>query len=63
MCKAPEADAIPSEVYKHAGPSQLCEKIMQLFQVFWKKGDVMQDFKDASIIRVPLQGEKKSVGM
>ena len=46
--KAPGADAIPAEVYKHAGP-QLREKMTQLFQAMWTQGAVPQDFKDASV--------------
>ena len=46
--KAPGADAIPAEVYKHAGP-QLKEKMTQLFQAMWTDEAIPQDFKDTSV--------------
>ena len=46
--KAPGADAIPAEVYKHAGP-QLKDKLTQLFQAMWTVEAIPQDFKDASV--------------
>ena len=49
--KAPGADAIPAEVYKHAGP-QLRNKLTHLFQIIWAQGMVPQDFKDASIVHL-----------
>ena len=49
--KAPGADAIPAEVYKHAGP-QLRDKMTQLIEVIWAQVAVPQDFKDASIVHL-----------
>ena len=49
--KAPGADAIPAEAYKHAGP-QLRDKMTQLIEVIWAQGAVPQDFKDASIVHL-----------
>ena len=49
--KAPGADAIPAEVYKHAGP-QLRDKMIQLIEVIWAQGAVPQDFKDAFIVHL-----------
>ena len=49
--KAPGADAIPAEVYKHTGP-QLRDKMTQLMDVIWAQGTVPQEFKDASIIHL-----------
>ena len=49
--KAPGADAIPVDVYKHAW-LQLHEKKAQLFQAMWTQGAVPQDFKDASVVHL-----------
>nr|VZI35547.1 unnamed protein product [Spirometra erinaceieuropaei] len=46
--KAPESDAIPTEVYKHGGP-QLMDHPTALFLEMWPHAEVPQDFKDASI--------------
>nr|VZI35215.1 unnamed protein product [Spirometra erinaceieuropaei] len=47
--KAPGADAIPAEVYKHGGP-QLMDLLTALFQEMWRQCEVPQDFKDATIV-------------
>ncbi|BHF58724.1 hypothetical protein SprV_0100167900 [Sparganum proliferum] len=49
--KAPGSDAIPAEVYKHGGP-QLMDHLTALFQEMWRKGEVPQDFKDATIVHL-----------
>ena len=49
--KAPGADAIPAEVYKHTGPL-LRNKLKQLIDVIWDQEIVPQEFKDASIIHL-----------
>nr|VZI41645.1 unnamed protein product [Spirometra erinaceieuropaei] len=49
--KAPGADAIPVEVYKHGGP-QLMNRLTALFQEMWRQGEVPQDFKDATIVHL-----------
>nr|VZI24606.1 unnamed protein product [Spirometra erinaceieuropaei] len=49
--KAPGSDAIPAEVYKHGGP-QLMNHLTALFQELWRKGEVPQDSKDATIVHL-----------
>ena len=49
--KAPGVDAIPAEIYKHAG-EQLRSKLLQLLQTMWAQGVIPQDFKDASIVHL-----------
>nr|VZI38386.1 unnamed protein product [Spirometra erinaceieuropaei] len=49
--KAPGSDAIPAEVYKHGGP-QLMDHLTALFQEMWRQGEVLQDFKDATIVHL-----------
>uniref|UniRef100_A0A183TB02 Reverse transcriptase domain-containing protein n=1 Tax=Schistocephalus solidus TaxID=70667 RepID=A0A183TB02_SCHSO len=49
--KAPCADTIPAEIYKHGGP-QLMNRLTVLFQEMWHQGQVPQDFKDATIVHL-----------
>nr|VZI26339.1 unnamed protein product [Spirometra erinaceieuropaei] len=49
--KAPGSDAIPAEVYKHGGPL-LMDHLTALFQEMWRRGEVPQDFKDATIVHL-----------
>ncbi|VDL95628.1 unnamed protein product [Schistocephalus solidus] len=49
--KTPGSDAIPSEVYKHGGPRLMAE-LTTLFHEMWCQGQVPQDFKVATIIRL-----------
>nr|VZI35619.1 unnamed protein product [Spirometra erinaceieuropaei] len=49
--KAPGSVAIPAEVYKHGGP-QLMGQLTALFQEMWRRGEVPQDFKDATIVHL-----------
>ncbi|BHF82989.1 hypothetical protein SprV_0802613000 [Sparganum proliferum] len=49
--KAPGSDAIPAEIYKHGGP-QLMDHLTALFQEMWRQGEVLQDFKDATILHL-----------
>ncbi|BHF85852.1 hypothetical protein SprV_1002902600 [Sparganum proliferum] len=49
--KAPASDAAPAEVYKHDGP-QFMEHLTALFQEMWRQGEVPQDFKDNTVIRL-----------
>ncbi|BHF83018.1 hypothetical protein SprV_0802615900 [Sparganum proliferum] len=49
--KAPSSDAIPAEIYKHGGP-QLMDHLTALFQEMWRQGEVLQDFKDATILHL-----------
>ena len=49
--KAPGPDGIPPEVFKHGG-APLLERMTDLMQALWEKGEVPQDFKDANIIHL-----------
>ena len=49
--KAPGQDGIPSEIYK-CGGAHMITKLTKLFACFWKKCDVPQELKDASIIHL-----------
>ena len=49
--KAPGPDGIPSEIYKMGGQA-LAEQLTRLFQAFWEKGELPQDFRDANIIHL-----------
>ena len=55
--KALGSDAIPAEIYK-AGPT-VAEKLTELFHIIWRKEDISQEFKDATII----QKERESSSM
>ena len=50
-------DGIPSEVFLAGGP-YLIRKLTELLTVIWKKGEVPQDFKDASIISLFKKGQR-----
>ncbi|BHF60233.1 hypothetical protein SprV_0100319600 [Sparganum proliferum] len=49
--KAPRSDATPAEIYKHGGP-QLMDHLTALFQEMWRRGEVPQDFKDATTVHL-----------
>jgi len=49
--KAPNADSIPSEVFKSGG-LQLTTKLCELFQNMWEKETIPQDFRDAIIVSI-----------
>nr|VZH91285.1 unnamed protein product [Spirometra erinaceieuropaei] len=49
--KASESDATPSEIYKHGGPQPM-NLLVTLFQEMWHQGEVLQDFKDATIVHL-----------
>ena len=49
--KAPGADGIPPDVYKHGGIT-IAEELLKLFKAIWVEGEVPQDFKDADIIHL-----------
>ena len=53
----PGKDSIPADVYRAGGP-QLINKITRLMEKIWEKGEVPQDFKDASIVSLFKQGKK-----
>ena len=60
--KAPGADAIPAEVYKHGG-TELAHKLHCLFIQIWKHSIVPQDFKDATIVTIyKRKGNKSDCG-
>ncbi|BHF70932.1 hypothetical protein SprV_0401398500 [Sparganum proliferum] len=49
--KASGSDASPAEVYKHGVP-QLIDYLTALFQEMWCQREVLQDFKDATIVHL-----------
>ena len=49
--KAPGPDGIPAEVFK-AGGETLVTHLTKMFQVFWVKGQLPQDLRDANIIHL-----------
>ena len=56
--KAPCADAIPAEVYKHGG-DMLLQKFTYLFCRMWDEEVIPQQLKDASIIRLYKKGNRQ----
>ena len=52
--KALGADAIPAEIYK-AGDPPVAVKVTELFHITWRKVDISQEFKDATIIHLFIQ--------
>ena len=58
MGKAPGADGIPHKIFK-AGGEALTEQLISLFLLFWERGDVPKDLKDANIVHLyKNKGEK-----
>ena len=57
--KAPGADAIPAEIYKHGG-AELTHKLHCLFIQIWKHNIVPQDFEDATIVTIYKRKDNKS---
>ena len=55
--KKPGKDEIPPEVYK-AGGTHLVKKLTELLKKIWEKGEVPQDFKDASIASLFKKGQR-----
>nr|VZI46857.1 unnamed protein product [Spirometra erinaceieuropaei] len=49
--KAVGSDTTPADVYRHGGP-QLMDNLTALFQEMWHKGEIPQDFKDATIVQL-----------
>ena len=49
--KAPGADGIPPDIYKHGGTA-VAEQLLDLFTKIWDDGEVLQDFRDATIIHL-----------
>ena len=56
--KAPGADAIPSEVYKHGG-DMLLQKLTYISCRMWDEEVIPQQLKDASIIRLYKKGNRQ----
>ena len=56
--KAPGADAIPAEVYKHGG-DMLLQKLTDLSRRMWDEEVIRQQLKDASIIRLYKNGNRQ----
>ena len=46
--KAPGSDGLPPKVFATGGPS-LVAKLLELFQAMWRREELPQEFKDASI--------------
>jgi exonuclease III len=49
--KSPGNDGIPPDVYKHGGTA-VAEELLELFIKTWHEGQVVQDFRDASIVHL-----------
>ena len=56
--KAPGADAIPAEVYKHGGDT-LLQKLTDLFCRMWDEEVIPQQLKDVSIIHLYKKGNRQ----
>ena len=50
-CKTPGPDGILPEIFK-VGGEILTEQLVSLFQLFWERGEVPKDLKDASIVHL-----------
>ena len=56
--KAPGPDGTPPKIFKVGGEA-LTEQLVSMFQLFWERGDVPKDLKDANIVRLyKNKGEK-----
>ena len=53
----PGKDEIPADVYLAGGP-HLISKLTKLLAIIWKKGEVPQEFKDASIVSLFKKGKR-----
>ena len=61
LCKGqPGKDGIPADAYLNGGP-QMIRKLTQLLSEIWKKGEVPQEFKDASIISLYKKKGKRTL--
>ena len=49
--KSPGDDGIPPEIYKHGGPA-VAEQVLNVFIKIWEEGEVIQAFKDASVVHI-----------
>ena len=59
--KAPEADGIPSKVYKYGGPS-VVQTLHSFFKSCWDEAELPQDFKDAKIVTIFKKGDRSQCG-
>ena len=57
--KATGPDGIPSEIFKVGGEA-LTEQLVSLFQLFWERGDVPRDLKDANNVHVYKKKDEKA---
>ena len=58
--KAPGADGIPPDIYKHGGTA-VAEQLVKLFTQIWEEGHVPQAFRDADLIHIyKNKGDSKS---
>ena len=55
--KSPGMDGIPADIFLIGGPD-LIKKLTQLLVEIWKKGEVPQDFKDASLVSLFKKGKR-----
>ena len=53
----PGKDELPADVYQAGGPN-LMRKLTKLLVIIWKKGEVPQEFKDASIVSLFKTGKR-----
>ena len=49
--KAPGADGIPPDIFKHGGTC-IAEELLRLFTLIWEEGKVPQDFRDADLVHL-----------
>ena len=59
--KAPGADGIPAEVWKHGGDN-LSNRLHQLITKAWEEGSVPQAWNDASIVTIYKKGDRTDCG-
>ena len=46
--KSPGDDGIPPDIYKYGGPA-VAKRLLDLFILIWREGNVPQDFRDANL--------------
>ena len=59
--KAPGADGIPAEIFKHSDV-KLQRRLHKLFVNIWHSEETLQDFKDASVVTNFKKGDKSDCG-
>lgn len=55
--KSPGSDGLTSEVYKEM-PKEGYEEILKFINEFWRKEEVLEDFKESIIIPIHKKGSK-----